>query len=101
MKFLKAIFGRTRRILAAIYWRTRLIIVMVQLFIGRQVLRGTEVAIVNRRDWVNILNIKGELTKLMATSGTAPVSKKYAKRTHRMRAVQRALVASTKRFVLP
>ena len=89
------------KFLKAIYWRTRLIIVMVQLWVGRQALRGTEVAIVNRKDWINILNISNAWTRMMATSGKAPISKKHAKRTHKMREAQRALVASTRRFVLP
>ena len=42
--------------LKKIYWRTRMIIVMLQLWVGRQALRGTETAIVNRRDWINILS---------------------------------------------
>ena len=90
------------KFLKAIYWRTRLIIVMVQLWVGRQALRGTETAIVNRRDWINILNISNAWTKMMATSGKAPVSRKrVSKRTYKMREAQQALKASTKRFVLP
>ena len=87
--------------LKKIYWRVRLFIVMIQLFVGRQVLRGTEVAVVNRRDWINILNITGAFKKMMASNGTAQVSKKHQNRLHKMRELQRALVASTKRFVLP
>jgi hypothetical protein len=90
-----------KKFLINTYYRVRLVIIAIQLFIGRQILRGTQTAIVNRTDWINILNISNAWTKMMARSGTAPISKKYAKRTHKMRQAQRALVASTKRFVLP
>ena len=87
--------------LKKIYWRIRLVIVAIQLFVARQLLRGTQTALVNRQDWINILNISNAWTKMMARSGTTPISKKIAKRTHKMREAQRALAASTKRFVLP
>ena len=89
------------KFLKKIYWRVRYIIVAIQLFVARQLLRGCSVAIVNRTDWINILNISNAWTKMMARSGTAPISKKYAKRTHKMRQAQRGLAASCKRFVLP
>ena len=90
-----------KKFLINTYYRVRLFIVMIQLFLGRQMLRGTATVLVNRQDWINILNISAAWQKMMARTGTAPVSKKYQKRTYKMRQAQRALVASTKRFVIP